>query len=108
MLELRPATVVAADGPRLEVEYDGGERAPAWADVALVGECEHGDQVIVNVQARRLELGSGGYDVVHCNLTRGMIGVGEDPGRNADPCSVATAVRAAAASGRATGRRAGA
>jgi uncharacterized protein DUF3866 len=72
VLELRRGTVVAADGPRVEVELDGGERAPAWADTALVGACEPGDEVIVNVQARRLGLGSGGYDLVHANLTRGL------------------------------------
>src|SRR2546423_6551264 len=77
MLELRRATVVAADGPRLEVDVEG-ERVPAWADVALVGECEPGDQVILNVQARRLGLGSGGFDVVHCNLTRGLTGIGTE------------------------------
>src|SRR5213595_1856760 len=71
MIELRRATVVAADGGRLETEVEG-ERAPAWADVALVGPCDVGDEVIVNVQARRLGLGSGGFDVVHCNLTRGL------------------------------------
>src|SRR2546423_4390238 len=76
MLELRRATVVAADGPRLEVEVEGG-RASAWADTALVGPCEPGDEVVVNVQARRLGLGSGGFDVVHCNLTRGLDGSGE-------------------------------
>jgi hypothetical protein len=74
VLELLPAVVVAADGPRLEVEFAGGEHARAWADIGLVGECEPGDQVIVNVQARRLGLGSGGFDVVHCNLTRGLGG----------------------------------
>src|SRR5256885_15285175 len=76
MLELRRATVIAADGPRLEVDVEG-ERVPAWADRALVGECEPGDEVIVNVQARRLGLGSGGFDVVHANLTRGLGGAGE-------------------------------
>ena len=77
MLELRRATVVAADGARLEIEVEG-ERAAAWADVGLVGPCEVGDEVIVNVQARRLALGSGGFDVVHCNLTRGLEGEGAD------------------------------
>ena len=77
MLELRRATVIAADGPRLEVDVEG-ERVPAWADRALVGECEPGDEVIVNVQARRLGLGSGGFDVVHCNLTRGLTGAGAE------------------------------
>ena len=73
MLELRRATVVAADGARLEVDVEG-ERVAAWADVGLVGPCEPGDEVVVNVQARRLSLGSGGFDVVHCNLTRGLSG----------------------------------
>ena len=72
MLELRRARVVAADGARLEVEHEGGERARAWADAGLVGPCEPGDEVIVNVQARRLALGSGGFDIVHVNLTRGL------------------------------------
>ncbi len=36
------------------------------------GTVEEGDEVIVNVQARELELGSGGFDVLHVNLTRGL------------------------------------
>jgi hypothetical protein len=72
VLELRRAHVLSADGARLEVEHAGGERAAAWADVGLVGRCEPGDEVIVNVQARRLGLGSGGYDLVHVNLSRGL------------------------------------
>src|SRR5205085_1238843 len=31
-----------------------------------------GDEVLVNVQARKLELGSGGFDILHANLTRGL------------------------------------
>ena len=31
-----------------------------------------GDDVLVNVQARELALGSGGFDVLHANLTRGL------------------------------------
>src|SRR6185503_7656237 len=30
------------------------------------------DEVLVNVQARELELGSGGFDVLYANLTRGL------------------------------------
>ncbi|HUH20508.1 MAG TPA: DUF3866 family protein, partial [Gaiellaceae bacterium] len=30
------------------------------------------DEVLVNVQARALELGSGGFDVLYANLTRGL------------------------------------
>jgi hypothetical protein len=77
VLELRRATVVRADGAGLEVEHKGGERVPAWADLALVGPCEPGDEVIVNVQARRLGLGSGGFDVVHVNLSRGLAATDE-------------------------------
>ena len=38
----------------------------------LTGEVEVGDDVLVNEQARRLELGSGGFDVLYANLTRGL------------------------------------
>jgi hypothetical protein len=85
MLKLRRATVVDAgppEGPEqdLVVELDGhrseiGQR-PAIADVALVGAVLAGDEVIVNVQALDLGLGSGGFDIVHVNLTRGLGGDG--------------------------------
>jgi hypothetical protein len=68
-LELRRGVIVAADP--LTVEIDG-ERRPAWADEALLGEMHEGDEVVVNVAALDLELGSGGFDVVHVNLTRGL------------------------------------
>ncbi len=74
MLALRRGRVLAAEpGPeqRLVVELADG-RHPAVADVGLVGRCEPGDEVIVNVAARELGLGSGGFDVVHVNLTRGL------------------------------------
>src|ERR1700689_711999 len=51
-----------------------GKRREAIADVGLVGLSEVGDEVIVNVQALDLGLGSGGFDVVHVNLTRGLGG----------------------------------
>jgi len=80
VLKLRRATVVALVDPdepfqRLEVDVGGARRA-AGADVALVGRCELGDELIVNVEALDLELGSGGFDVVHANLTRGLAGEG--------------------------------
>jgi Protein of unknown function (DUF3866) len=80
VLTLRRGTVVEAADPgramqRLEVERDG-ERRPALADVALVGPSEVGDEVVVNVAARDLGLGSGGHDVLHVNLTRGLDGEG--------------------------------
>ncbi|MGK2955419.1 MAG: DUF3866 family protein [Solirubrobacterales bacterium] len=55
----------------LETEIDG-ERRRAWADETMVGACEVGDEVIVNVEALDLGLGSGGFDIVHVNLTRGL------------------------------------
>src|SRR4051812_11327204 len=38
----------------------------------LTGDVEVGDEVLVNEQARLLELGSGGFDVLYANLTRGL------------------------------------
>ena len=73
MLKLRRGTVISEDPLEVEVE---GERRTAWADVALVGETKLGDEVIVNVEALDLGLGSGGYDVVHVNLSRGLEGAG--------------------------------
>ncbi len=49
-------------------------RREAIADVALVGRAEVGDELVVNVQARDLGLGSGGFDIVHVNLSRGLEG----------------------------------
>ena len=65
---------VEAHGPatRLTVELREGERRPALALTALVGEVEPGDDVVVNAAALDLGLGSGGFDVVHVNLTRGL------------------------------------
>ena len=80
MLALRRGVVLSAGDPskpmqELEVRL-GGERRPALADVALVGAARNGDDVVVNVAAVDLELGSGGYDVVHVNLTRGLAATG--------------------------------
>ena len=68
-LQLRRGVVVAEEP--LEVEVDR-RRRPAWADTALLGEMREGDEVVVNVAALDLGLGSGGFDVVHVNLTRGL------------------------------------
>lgn len=70
-LRLRRGVVVSADP--LEVEV-GGERRRAWADEVLLGEMRVGDEVVVNVAALDLGLGSGGFDVVHVNLSRGLDG----------------------------------
>jgi len=52
---------------RLEVD---GRRCVAYP--ALTGPVALGDEVLVNVQAVELGLGSGGFDVLHANLTRGL------------------------------------
>jgi hypothetical protein len=72
-LKLRRGVVVAEQPLTVEV---GGERRAAWADVGLLGEMREGDEVVVNVAALDLGLGSGGFDVVHVNLTRGLEGGG--------------------------------
>jgi hypothetical protein len=72
-LKLRRGTVVSADPLLVEI---AGERRPAWADKVLLGEMREGDEVVVNVAALDLGLGSGGFDVVHVNLTRGLDGSG--------------------------------
>ncbi len=68
-LDLRRGVVVS-ESP-LVVEIDG-ERRPAWADEVLLGPMREGDEVVVNAAALDLGLGSGGFDVVHVNLTRGL------------------------------------
>ncbi len=72
-LNLRRGVVVCAEP--LEVEISG-ERRCAWADEVLLGPMCEGDEVVVNVVAVELGLGSGGFDVVHVNLTRGLEGGG--------------------------------
>jgi hypothetical protein len=52
---------------RLEVD---GQACVAYP--SLTGPVELDDEVLVNVQARELELGSGGFDVLYANLTRGL------------------------------------
>jgi hypothetical protein len=68
-LRLRRGLVISADPLEIEI---GGEPRRAWADTALLGEMQVGDEVVVNVAALDLGLGSGGFDVVHVNLTRGL------------------------------------
>jgi Protein of unknown function (DUF3866) len=107
MLKLRRAIVLDAgssgNGPEQDLVIElvgeahdaeggaqerGGElrRRPAIADVALLGRAEVGDELVVNVQARDLGLGSGGFDIVHVNLTRGLDGEEDwDPVRSGRP-----------------------
>jgi hypothetical protein len=70
-LDLRRGVVVSASPLIIEID---GERRRAWADEVLLGPTEIGDEVVVNAAALDLGLGSGGFDVVHVNLTRGLGG----------------------------------
>lgn len=74
-LKLRRGIVVGEEPLTVEVD---GERRAAWADTTLLGEMGEGDEVIVNVAALDLGLGSGGFDVVHVNLSRGLEASDED------------------------------
>jgi len=72
VLSLRRGTVTAIPEIHEELirlEVDG---ASTVAFPRLTGPVEVGDEVVVNVQARELELGSGGFDVLYVNLTRGL------------------------------------
>jgi Protein of unknown function (DUF3866) len=71
-LSLRRGTVtaIAEEHDRLvRLEVDG---AACIAYPRLTGPVAVGDDVLVNVQARELALGSGGFDIVYANLTRGL------------------------------------
>ncbi len=61
--------VVERHAELVRLEVDG---LPAVAFLRLTGPVEAGDEVLVNTQARELGLGSGGFDVVYANLTRGI------------------------------------
>ncbi len=66
----------------LDGQGSGGAQRPrpAIVDVALLGAAQAGDEVIVNTQALDLGLGSGGFDIVHVNLTLGLRGDGAPDG----------------------------
>jgi hypothetical protein len=72
MLTLRRGRITAVV-ERVEglsrLEVDG---MPCIAYPRLTGPVALGDEVIVNTQARELELGTGGFDVLYVNLTRGL------------------------------------
>ncbi|HEY2181744.1 MAG TPA: DUF3866 family protein [Solirubrobacteraceae bacterium] len=84
MLKLRRALVLdagTAERPEqslvVELADRPGERRAAIGDVALLGAAQAGDELIVNVEANDLGLGSGGFDIVHVNLTRGLAAPGD-------------------------------
>jgi Protein of unknown function (DUF3866) len=71
-LSLRRGTVTAVVERHeglVRTEVDG---EPCIAYPPLTGPVALGDEVVVNTQARTLELGSGGFDVLYLNLTRGL------------------------------------
>jgi len=81
-LALRRGSVASVERAGLVAELIvavGQERRPALSYESMTGRVEPGDDVVVNVAARDLGLGSGGFDIVHVNLTRGLTGEG-DPG----------------------------
>jgi hypothetical protein len=73
VLKLRRGVVTQEDPLTVRI---GGEERGAWADEGLVGQVREGDEVVLNTDARDLGLGSGGFDVVHVNLTRGLDALG--------------------------------
>ncbi|HSE81568.1 MAG TPA: DUF3866 family protein [Gaiellaceae bacterium] len=75
---LRRGTVTAVSERHeglVRLEVDG---RPCVAYPAMTGPVALGDDVLVNVQAVELGLGTGGYDVLHANLTRGLGLPGEE------------------------------
>ncbi len=78
-LSLRRGAVTAISERReglVRAEVDG---LPCVAYPRLTGPVALGDEVLVNTQARDLGLGSGGFDVLYVNLTRGL-GLPAEPG----------------------------
>jgi hypothetical protein len=69
LLKLRRGVVIELEPLKVRI---GDEVRRAWADEGLVGDVRVGDEVVVNTEAQDLGLGSGGFDVVHVNLTRGL------------------------------------
>src|SRR5919204_3843553 len=74
MLKLRRGRVVSVQEAnerviRFTIELEGEVRR-AIAYAALTGPLAEGDEVIVNVQATELGLGSGGFDILHAGPLR--------------------------------------
>lgn len=65
----RVTAIVERHEGLVRLEVDG---APCVAYPDLTGPVALNDEVLVNVQARELALGSGGFDVLYANLTRGL------------------------------------
>jgi hypothetical protein len=65
----RVTRIVERHAGLVRCEVDGAA-CVAYPD--LTGPVDEGDEVLVNVQASELELGSGGFDVLYANLTQGL------------------------------------
>jgi hypothetical protein len=65
----RVTAVLESASDLARIEVDG---SPCVAYLGVTGPVEEGDDVLVNVQARELGLGSGGFDILHANLSRGL------------------------------------
>jgi hypothetical protein len=65
----RVTAIVERHEGLVRLEVDG---TPCVAYPDLTGPVALDDEVLVNVQARELALGSGGFDVLYANLTRGL------------------------------------
>src|SRR6266545_2031711 len=65
----RISAIVERHEELVRLEVDG---IPCVAYPRLTGPVEEGDDVLVNVQGRALGLGSGGFDVLYANLSRGL------------------------------------
>jgi Protein of unknown function (DUF3866) len=84
MLELRRGRVVSVEESserivRFTVQLDdGGGPRPALAYPGLTGAVEPGDEVILNVEASDLGLGSGGFDILLAGHLRCRDATGKD------------------------------
>ena len=65
----RVSAILERHDSLVRLEVDG---VACVAYPRVTGDVEPGDEVLVNVQARELGLGSGGFDVLYANLTRGL------------------------------------
>jgi hypothetical protein len=84
MLQLRRGKVTSIEHAsdrvvRFTFRIDGEhEERRAIAYPALTGPVEQGDDVVVNVQAHELGLGSGGFDILHAGPLRDRDAAGSD------------------------------
>src|SRR6059036_1701597 len=72
MLTLRRGVVTAVVSRAEGLDRIDVDGAPCVAYPRVTGPVALDDEVLVNAQARELGLGSGGFDVLYANLTRGL------------------------------------